>query len=421
MINVLPLVNPAAALAALEEVESTLAANGTLALPQLDNQLFFAVGGGSQQVSGYHHAWLRDHSMVAYSNWRRGQLDSAIGTVRSLQRFLFSQEDRMRKVVADPSRKEDPQERPHVRFNAETLAESDENWAHAQNDALADVMWMRLQFVDIPLEKEEQELLDLLATYFGAIEYWQDRDSGFWEEAPKVNSSSVGTVVAALSSLRNYKSRTRSFRTAEERKLDEWIRLGKQTLARHLPFESPPARKSDAALLFLIYPLQVVESWDLQWQIVSLVRARLEGPHGIRRYLSDSYFCQDYDEWFPPEQRSADFSNSIEVRDEFLQPGCEAQWCLFDPIISAIFGQWFRQNPGNESFLHSQIRYLNRSLSQVTAGWQCPELYYLKNGSWVPNGNTPLAWTQANLAVALFDLKANLIMANDRRFLALTP
>jgi hypothetical protein len=38
---------------------------------------------------------------------------------------------------------------------------------------------------------------------------------------------------------------------------------------------------------------------------------------------------------------SSDFSDRLEFRDAFLQPNCEAQWCIFDPLLSIIYGQRF--------------------------------------------------------------------------------
>ena len=37
---------------------------------------------------------------------------------------------------------------------------------------------------------------------------------------------------------------------------------------------------------------------------------------------------------------------------------------------------------------------------QLAAG-ECPELYFLKNGRYIANAHTPLAWTQAKQALAL--------------------
>jgi phosphorylase kinase alpha/beta subunit len=99
---------------------------------------------------------------------------------------------------------------------------------------------------------------------------------------------------------------------------------------------------------------------------------------------------------------STDFSDRIEFRDAFLQPNCEAQWGIFDPVISIIFGQRFLADPSNRENLRLQTRYFNRSLQQVTPDGKCPELYYVREGKFVANAHTPLVWTQANQAFALY-------------------
>ena len=257
------------------------------------------------------------------------------------------------------------------------------------------------------LSQKERDLYDLFPAYFLAIRYWQDLDSGAWEESRKVNSSSVGAVVAALLEYQKLeKGRTGRSRDAEQTDLDALIRNGLETLHRQLPFESPPNRKTDAATLFLMYPLGLIgpagaiKDRATQDWILSLVRARLLGTHGIRRYLGDSYYCQDYDKWFSPELGAGDFSERIELRDELVQPGCEAQWCLFDPFLSVIYGQ--------RNQLDEQLEFMNRALAQITEDGKAPELYYLKDGAYVTNENTPLAWTQANLAAALHELELSL-------------
>ena len=107
----------------------------------------------------------------------------------------------------------------------------------------------------------------------------------------------------------------------------------------------------------------------------------------------------------PPEERSGNFSENLAVRDALLRPGCEAQWCLFDPLLSVIFGRRFQGNRSRTGDLEAQLLHFNRALAQLTPSLQCPELYFLKGDIWVPNEHTPLAWTQANLAVALQTLK----------------
>ena len=142
--------------------------------------------------------------------------------------------------------------------------------------------------------------------------------------------------------------------------------------------------------MFLVYPVGVVGQ-AMADRIVGDVAAHLQGDVGIRRYIGDSYWCADYRELFPPEERSGDFSENLERRDRFLRRQ-EAQWCIFDPIMSAIYGNRYLRS-GIASDRERQIAYFNRSLGQITSTLQCPEAYFLERGEYVPNDNTPLLWT----------------------------
>jgi phosphorylase kinase alpha/beta subunit len=391
----------------LKAVREKLEDQGTLSIQPNKNGVYSASASQTDaSPTGYQDAWLRDNALIAFSRWQCGDSKSALQTLAGLTTFLKTQAHKMVAIIDQPELSQDVQKRPHVRFDSRTLKELHGNWAHAQNDALAYVAWLRLSLAvgnpQFQLSRDERDLYNLFPAYFRAIRYWEDLDSGAWEETRKVNCSSVGAVVAALLQLQKLEDDREPRSRAEATGLQTLIDRGLQTLRKQLPFEAPPTRKTDAALLFLIYPLKVVSPSgpinDQQAQnwILSLVRARLVGSIGIRRYVGDFYYCQDYDKWLPAEVRTGDFSARIELRDELLQPGCEAQWCLFDSLLSVIYGE--------RSQLAEQIEFLNRAIGQITNGWACPELYYLRDGRFVPNEHTPLAWAQANLAIALHAL-----------------
>jgi phosphorylase kinase alpha/beta subunit len=192
------------------------------------------------------------------------------------------------------------------------------------------------------------------------------------------------------------------------------IQRGRDALAEHLRDDElhecrqeDPAklRKADAALLFLVYPLEVIDGATAD-RVMRLVIDELGGEVGIRRYRGDSYWCADYKEKLAVESRSADVSDDLTSRNALLREGEEAQWCLFDPILSAAFGRRFQQTR-DEQALELQTLYLNRSLAHLTADdsrfgdLRCPESYYLEKDRYVPVDQTPLLWTQANLLVAL--------------------
>jgi GH15 family glucan-1,4-alpha-glucosidase len=366
-------------------------------------------------LTGYQNVWVRDNIIVANSFRLRGILPPAIACIQGLTQFLERQRVRFEEIISDEKRvlKVDVNRRPHIRFMAATLDELPEKWAHAQNDALGQALWFRFVLANertLPVTHEDWKIYRLFPAYFEAIAYWNDEDSGAWEEGLKVNNSSVGAVVAGLEELQRYlysapakkELGVKSLTEVDRQKLEDLIAKGRQRLNLTLPFESPPERLADSALLLLIHPLGTVTSRHLQDAILNLVQARLRGDVGIKRYTDDSYFCQDYDEWFAPDQMCVDFSDSLAFRNAFLQPGCEAQWCIFDPLLSIIYGERYFGDRTDSQSLDKQIYYFNRSLRQVTPKGECPELYYFKNGKYTPNAHTPLAWTQANQALALY-------------------
>ncbi len=388
----------------LAKIRETLEAHGTHRISQAAHGLFAA--SAAETGTGYQNVWVRDNVLVANSFRLRGELAPAIACMHGLTQFFATQRPRFLAIINDSSRllKNDMQRRPHVRFTAQTLGELPEKWPHAQNDALGQALWLRFVLANsdaLPLTREDWQIYELFPRYFEAIEYWQDADSGAWEEGRAVRNSSVGAVVAGLEEMRSYLHKDESKIPETPARLDQLIEKGHARLNSTLPFEAPPERLADSALLSLIHPLGVVRERAAHDTILNLVQARLKGEFGIRRYAGDSYFCQDYDQWFAPSQMSSDFSERMTYRDALLQPDCEAQWCIFDPQLSIIYGGRFLKDPADAESFRRQVYYFNRSLRQLTPAGECPELYYLKCGKYVPNAHTPLAWTQANQALAL--------------------
>jgi GH15 family glucan-1,4-alpha-glucosidase len=403
----------------LTKIRETLEAHGTHKISQAAHGLFAA--SAAESGTGYQNAWVRDNVLVANSFRLRGEPAPAVACMQGLTQFFATQRPRFLGIINDASRllKNDVQRRPHIRFAAETLGELPEKWPHAQNDALGQALWFRFVLANsgaLTLTTGDWEIYELFPRYFEAIEYWQDPDSGAWEEGRAVRNSSVGAVVAGLEEMRRY-IRSPGKQTIEHKvsvppdvlaKLDQLIDKGRARLDATLPFEAPPERLADSALLSLIHPLGVVRDRAAQDAILSLVQARLKGEFGILRYAGDSYFCQDYDQWFAPGQMSCDFSERMAYRNALLQPNCEAQWCIFDPQLSIIYGQRFLEDRSDTESFRRQVYYFNRSLRQLTPEGACPELYFLKNGRYIANAHTPLAWTQANQALALYLMEKSL-------------
>jgi Glycosyl hydrolases family 15 len=374
-------------------------------------------------VSGYGNVWVRDNVHVAHNLIETGEVAAGCKAVAALARFYHRYRHRFLAILerrADPS---DTNQRPHIRFDGTRLEELPERWSHAQNDALGYFLWILCRLLragQLEPTAERLSLVPLFVTYFEALPYWLDADSGHWEEQRKVEASSIGAALAALGEVQ---------RLAEERaelglwealgpaRLADLIREGRGALDATLPWETRPSatdpgRRYDAALLFLVEPLSVVREAQARG-IVADVREHLLGEHGIRRYLGDSYWAPDYRHHLAPEERTVEVSGGRARRDALARPGLEAQWCIFDPVLSSYFGRRYRSS-GDPADLDQQVWHLNRCLAQLTGAKDpagplcCPEAYFLEDGYWIPNDHTPLLWTQANLRMAFRSLTRSL-------------
>src|SRR6516162_5235753 len=249
----------------LSMVRKTLESRRTHEILPIAHGLFAASPGQSpDSATGYQNVWVRDNVMVAYSLLLRGDTASAASCIRGITQFFKKQLPRFREIIDDPVRvlKEDANRRPHIRFTAQNLGELPEKWPHAQNDALGHALWFRFQLANVgalPLTPEDYEVYSVFPDYFDAIEYWQDRDSGAWEEGRKINNSSVGAAIAGLEEMLKHHLSSKRRGKASSVKATCLDRLrylaakGRERLAATLPFEAPPERLVDSALLFLIY------------------------------------------------------------------------------------------------------------------------------------------------------------------------
>ena len=144
--------------------------------------------------------------------------------------------------------------------------------------------------------------------------------------------------------------------------------------------------------------------------IVGDVLSNLSGEIGVRRYLGDSFWCNDYRRKLAPEQRTRDWSSDLTTRNALVEPGEEAEWCLFDPFLSLTAGVEFGRTGATEC-LERQTHHLNRSLGHLTTataetpGLRCPELYHREDGHYETSDATPLLWTQAGLLLALLSIR----------------
>jgi hypothetical protein len=414
------------------EIWSVLERKGTFLFPSLKNGLFPAANlHADGQYTGYGYVWVRDNVYVALAHYTNGATEVALKAVRTLVKYFYRHRKRFDDIISGKVDASDPMNRPNIRFKGSTLKEIGEKWAHAQNDALGYFVWILCRIYRreaIALTQEEGELLMLFASYWNRIKYWEDEDSGHWEETRKNEASSIGVVVGALREMKSLIDRGDGGEAPQLSTaaffglLDGLIDRGKERLNAILPAEciqEDPGkfRRYDAALLFLIYPMDVVER-GMAEKILEDVVNHLQGPYGIRRYIGDSFWAADYRAKLSPNMRTIDVSDNIGARDSLLREGEEAQWCIFDPIISIIYGLWY-QKTGREADLELQTAYFNRCLGQLTeesnrfGAFKCPELYFLEDGRYTANDTVPLLWTQANLWMAFKYMRDSLQVGED--------
>jgi GH15 family glucan-1,4-alpha-glucosidase len=398
----------------IARIRDLLLDRGTLSFPALANGLYSAASARQAAAhTGYQAVWVRDNVYIAHSLLENGEPARAAATVLALADHFERQAGRFEAILSDPSRAANPMDRPHVKFNGFPIGEIP-NWPHDQNDALGYFVWIFSRMARlglIPVSRNHASVLAYFPAYFRAIRFWSDDDSGHWEETRKNSASSVGAVSAGLRELNALLDSGGGgrLRACISKDLVEWLlEAGLRRLNQILPSEciqDPPRRRRfDAALLFLVYPLEIVEP-EMADRIVQDVHLNLQGEYGIRRYLGDSFWCSNYRTNLSEQDRTRDFSSDIASRDRFFAQGTEAQWCIFDPMISVALGRRY-QTSGDSRWLPLQTEHWNWALTQITADLQCPELWHWES---TPNGApmletseaTPLLWTQANLWLAL--------------------
>lgn len=417
----------------VDGIVNFLTDQGTFRFPSLPNGLFSAAldEGGEHAQTGYANIWVRDNVHIAHAHWVIGDTSAAVKTARALLTFYHRYRHRFTDIIEGRVDASDPMQRPHIRFRGD-LTELSEKWSHAQNDALGYWLWLTSKLAlagDLDLQADDTRLLGDLLRYWRTIEFWQDEDSGHWEEVRKISMSSIGVAVGGLMEFERWLLSSAGLRTADLSLVGlarELIQRGRDALVVGLPSEciqpAPVQRRSyDAALLFLHYPMEILPvttTGQAESQILEQVSQHLQGAIGIRRYLGDSYWCADYKTLLKVDERTADFSDNLESRDRLLKPGMEAQWCLFDPILSVIHGRRYQQSH-DPADRREQLFRLQRSLAQMSTAqsrfgaYRCPESHYCENGQWGPNDITPLLWTQANLRLALHFMRQTISLARS--------
>lgn len=304
-------------------------------------------------------AWIRDNIYASLGFEATQNHKELVTAYRALLDVLKKHEYKIDWAIV-----EKPEHRwqyIHARFDPETYDEFHEDWGNKQNDAIGALLFkigdLESKGIKVIRGKDDERILQKLVYYLNSIQYWQDKDSGMWEENEEVHASSVGACVAGLKKI----SKIIDVPTV-------LIQKGEETLNQLLPRESD-SKDTDLALLSLIYPYNVVSD-EQRMHILQDVERKLVRQRGVIRYAGDYYFNRDG----------------------------EAEWTFGFPWLAIIYKQLNR--PDKAAY------YMRKTLEVLNNKGELPELYYAQSDE--HNENTPLGWGQSLMVVAITENQAHL-------------
>ncbi len=328
---------------------------------QYDSGLFAAAD--KSVGTGYEKSWLRDNFYETIAFEVIGDWNTVEKTYRAILSILLKHEEKIDWAIEN--KPTESFQFIHARFHPETFDEFWESWGNKQNDAVGCILF-RIGELEhhhnraILTDESHVRIINKLVRYLEAIEYWQNGDSGMWEEDEELHASSVGACVAGLESIK----RLPSIQVPEE-----LIERGRNALVELLPRESE-RKFVDLALLSLIWPYNVVTDAQRD-EILKNVEYHLLRERGVIRYKGDRYYNKNAD--------------SISE---------EAEWTFGLAWLAIIYGKLGQTEKA--------FSYIKDLIADDTPEG-VPELYFSNSPEY--NDNTPLGWSESLFIVALFEMQ----------------
>ena len=330
---------------------------------QYSSGLFAA---SSKKVStGYDKSWLRDNFYECLAFQVAGDYETATKTYSALLKIFLKHEWKIDHAINQ--RPWEKHEYIHARFHPQTFEEFWEDWGNKQNDAVRAILfgvgeiYNAGYFQNLGNEDEILRILNKLILYLQSIQYYQDLDSGMWEEDEEIHASSIGACVAGLTNIKKIKG-------IEVPK--DLIEKGKKALNELLPRESKK-KFTDLSLLSLIYPYNIVTKKQAK-EIINNIEYLLLKERGVIRYKNDYYYNKNNDGYSE-----------------------EAEWTFGLAWLSIIHKQMGDIKKAKE---------LLEKLIKIDTKLGIPELYFSNSEKY--NQNTPLGWSESLFLVAIYELHA---------------
>lgn len=340
-----------------------LIAKHTKILKSLQTRKGLFLASKANVPTGYDKSWLRDNFYETLAFEVLGDWDTVERTYRAILSIFLKHEHKI-----DSALKHKPEhsyEYIHARFHPETFDEFWEEWGNKQNDAVGCILYrlgeLEARHKRVIIKTHDHErIVNKLVRYLGAIEYWNDRDSGMWEEDEELHASSVGACVAGLKSI---------MRLPFVEVPYQLVRREQRSLNALLPRESE-RKFVDLSLLSLIWPYGVVNE-EQREEILTNVEYHLKRDRGVIRYKGDHYYNKNPDGYSE-----------------------EAEWTFGLSWLAIIYEQMGKRDKAWE---------LIKDLIAVDTPEGLPELYFSNSPEY--NENTPLGWSESLFIVAMHEME----------------
>ncbi len=331
-----------------------------LASLQYESGLFAASKKGIG--TGYDKAWIRDNFYECLAFEVVGDMDTVRKTYRAILDIFKKHELKIDYAIS--SKPVYTHQYIHPRYNPQTFDEYWEEWGNKQNDSIGCVLFKigdleRRQEGIVIADDDDRRVVQKLVWYLSTLQYWNDPDSGMWEENQELHASSVGACLAGLKMINGVQGIEVP---------DTLIQKGEEVLHHLLPRESP-GKFVDLALLSLIWPYNVVNAEERD-RILENLEYHLVRDRGVIRYKGDRYYNKNEDG----------------VSEE-------AEWTFGLSWLAIIY-----EKLGNGAKAHEYLEMAKNSVAKEGV----PELYYSNSTAY--NDNTPLGWSESLFIIALYEV-----------------
>jgi len=357
--------------------------------------------------NGHYKAhWVRDGLYVLAGALYAGDSDLTRDLIRATFGIFHRHRAKIQEGIRRPPGKN--YNYLHARYHPGHFDELEGEWGHNQFDMIGLFLYLVAKLPGRGIDPfrlgshyEDKLLVNQMTRYLETLNWWRTADFGVWEEGPKQNASSLGSVLAGLQAVNELDDPYLYFKEAQ---LDK----GRKALDKLLPDESV-GRECDLAQLSLIWPYGVLNE-EQTGTVLGRIEERLVRERGVIRYVGDGYYnAADERQIATADSRTG--LELVDYREEDRESfpakaeGSEAQWPLGLAWLSIVYSKLAKERHMRDAG-YGELKDKARECLEKLRGCAVPipgktvgcipELYV--DGR--PNINTPLSWATAFAIVA---------------------